>query len=184
MASIPSISLFIQSNKKHLRFFLYFIIFFIAGQALNFLLFPITDSVQFKLLNAKVASNIINTVSPSENSVVEDRVIRSGRHAVEVGWGCEATDGMITLGAGVLALQIPFLGKLIGLLLGSFVIYIANLCRIVSLYFILKYGPQFFDFFHIYVGQVFLIIIAISFFILWAKRFHGISREPVTQAQN
>jgi exosortase family protein XrtM len=184
MASIPPIRLFIRSNKDHFRFFAYFVVFFILGQAVNFLLFPLTDAVQFKVLNAQVASNIINTVNPSENTVVEDRVIRSGRHAVEVGWGCEATDGMITLGAGVLALRIPVLMKALGLVLGSLLIYVANLCRIVGLYFIYKYGPRFFDFFHIYVGQVFLIVIAISFFILWARYFHGIPGTTATQGQN
>ena len=103
---------------------------------------------------------------------------------MEVGWGCEATDGMITLGAGVLALQMSVLKKIIGFLLGSFVIYVANLCRIVSLYFIHKYGPQFFDFFHIYVGQIFLMIIAISFFILWARHFNGIAATPAAQSQD
>lgn len=181
--SLP-IKLFIKSNRNHIRFLVYFIVFFISGQALNYLIFPMTDSLQFNILNAQVSSEIINAVSPGENTYVDGRIIRSGYHSVEVGWGCEATDGMITLGAGVLALQMTVIKKIIGLFLGSFVIYIANLCRIVSLYFIYKYGPQFFDFFHIYVGQIFLMIIAISFFILWARRFHGIAANPATQSQS
>lgn len=135
----------------------------------------------FDVLNAQVSTEIINLVHPQENSYSQGNVIKSGQFAVEVGWGCEATDGIITLGAGVLALSISIIHKILGLILGSFIIYVANLLRIISLYFILKYIPRLFDLAHIYVGQMFLIIVAISFFIFWAKACHAVISESPSE---
>lgn len=181
MSSSNPLRSFIQSNRRHLRFLVLFVVFFFAGQALNYLLFPLTDPLQFHVLNAEAGSHLINLIHPQEKTTVEGRVIRSGDFRVQIAWGCEATDGMITLGAAILALRMAVRRKILGFLMGSLAIYLANLARIVSLYFILKYHPPWYEISHIYIGQIFLILVAILFFVFWAVRFAEIHEKGKAQ---
>lgn len=183
MPPIKTFRIFFKSNENYLRFLFLFFVFFISGQALHYLFFPLTDPLQFNFLNAEVGSKIINLIHPPENAITQGNLIRSGNFVVAVGWGCEATDGMITLGAGILALQISFLQRITGLFFGAFTIYTANLMRIVLLFFMLKYKPHLFEIFHVYIGQIFLILIAICFFIFWAKTCHATIYQPTAEKQ-
>jgi exosortase/archaeosortase family protein len=54
--------------------------------------------------------------------------------------------------------------------MGTVVIYIANLLRVVGLYFTLKLNPNAFSFMHMYAGQAFIIFIGFLFFLAWVGR--------------
>ncbi|MBW2049731.1 MAG: archaeosortase/exosortase family protein [Deltaproteobacteria bacterium] len=165
------IKVFIRSNRKAIRFFLFFVLLFVVGQALYNFVYPLTLPYLVHKFNAEAGSMIINLITPDEKSFVQERAIRSGRFLLQIGWGCEGTEGMLILLAGIWAFQMSIKRKLLGSLIGVLILYIFNLIRIVVLYYLLKYKPDVFDLTHIYIGQIFLILIAFIFFIWWTSRF-------------
>lgn len=167
------LKIFVKSNRKEIRFFLLFILLFITGQALYNFVYPLTAPYLVHKLNAETSSMLINMITPDEKSFVEDRTIRSGNFRVRVAWGCEGTEGMLLLVAAIWAFKMSIRKKMLGSLIGVFILYVSNLIRIVVLYYLLKYRPDVFDVTHVYIGQILLILIAFMFFILWTSKFGG-----------
>lgn len=165
------LKIFVKSNRKEIRFVLLFIVLFVSGQALHYLIYPYTDPLLVHELNAKASSMIINMITPGEESVVEGSLVRSGNFRVRVIEGCTGTEGMLLLVAAIWAFKMSVRNKMLGSLVGCFIVYLSNLIRIVVLYYCLKYRPGVFEMVHIYIGQILLIFIALLFFILWAGKF-------------
>ncbi|RLB79198.1 MAG: hypothetical protein DRH24_13175 [Deltaproteobacteria bacterium] len=168
------LKIFVKSNRKEIRFFLFFILLFISVQAIHYVVYPFTVPLFVHKLNAEASSMIINLITPEEKSFVENRTIQSGSFKVKVIGGCEGTEGMLLLVAAIWAFNMSIRKKIIGSLVGCFVVYLSNLVRIVVLFYCLKYKPDTFDVVHVYIGQIFIIFIALLFFIVWASKFGGI----------
>ena len=174
MERTPYLKLFVKSNRKEIRFFLLFIFLFISFQAIHYLVYPATVPLFVHKLNAEVSSAIINMITPEEKSFVEnERTIRSGSFRVRIIGGCEGTEGMLLLVAAIWAFKMNIKRKILGSFVGCFIVYLANLIRIVALYYCLKYKPDIFELVHIYIGQILIIFIALLFFIIWASKFAG-----------
>ena len=171
MSGSYSIRAFIKSNRREIRFFLFFILFFIIGQALHYSVSTYTNPFLVNKLNADVSSKIINFLTPEEKATVRGRVIRSGSFSLGIAKGCEGIEGVLLLVAAVCAFPMGINQKIGGILAGSLVIYFSNLFRIVGLYYTLKYKPQAFDIMHVFVGQTFIIFVALLFFIIWINAF-------------
>jgi len=104
------LKIFVKSNRKELRFFLFFILLFISVQAIHYVVYPFTVPLFVHKLNAEASSMIINLITPEEKSFVEDRTIRSGSFKVKVIGGCEGTEGMLLLVAAIWAFNMS-IGK-------------------------------------------------------------------------
>jgi exosortase/archaeosortase family protein len=78
--------------------------------------------------------------------------------------------------SAILAYPGVFWAKLYGLIGGILFIYVFNLARIAALYYVVKYSPALFDMMHIYVGQIIIIFVALTYFIFWLSRLER-SRE-------
>ncbi|MBW2112833.1 MAG: archaeosortase/exosortase family protein [Deltaproteobacteria bacterium] len=173
MEPVRYLKLFIKSNRSEIRFFLLFILYFVLAQGLHYIIYPVTDPLLVHELNARASATIINLVTPGENCLVEGSLLRSGKFEVRVIEGCTGTEGMLLLVAAIWAFKMSLGKKLLGSLIGCFIVYLANLMRIVALYYCLKYRPDIFEVVHIYIGQILLIFIALLFFVLWTGRFAG-----------
>jgi len=173
MERTPYLKLFVKSNRKEIRFFFLFILFFITVQIFYNFVYPLTAPYLVHKLNAEASSMLINLITPDEKSFVEDRTVRSGDFRILIGWGCEGAEGMLILVAAIWAFQMSVRKKIWGSLIGLFILYVFNLIRIVVLYYLLKYKPDVFDMTHVYIGQILLILIAFIFFILWTSKFGG-----------
>jgi len=160
----------IKENKKEIRFIIFFILFFFVGQSLSYALRLYASPFILHKLNAEVGSKLINLIIPDEKTLVSGNVIHSGRLRMTIEKGCEGTEGIILIVAAIFAFPMRFLKKMVGLLLGTLIIYIANLIRIIALFASLKYKPALFDVMHIYIGQTFIIFIGSVFFIFWINR--------------
>jgi exosortase family protein XrtM len=153
------------SYKKEIGFLVCFAVFFIAGQALFFLVRPHTEHVLVHILNAKASSLIINTLTPKENTTTEGAEIRSGSLSITIEKGCEGIEGIILFIAAITAYHARGREKLICALAGIAAIYFFNLLRIISLYYIFKYRPEVFDVMHIFVGQTVIIFLSALLFL-------------------
>ena len=125
--------IFYRSYRKEIRFFCFLVLFFIFGQTLYYFIYPIISPIFIHKLNAQVCSKAINVITPSEKTVVEGRILRSGEFRIQIVQGCEGTEGMILLAAAIFAAPAGILRRIIGSLAGCTTIYLFNIMRIVSL---------------------------------------------------
>ena len=84
---------------------------------------------------------------------------------------CTAITPTMVFVAAVLAFPSSVSVKLKGLLLGIVALYLINLVRVVSLYYIGTHAPDQMEFAHIVVWQAVMVLIAIGLWSLWAARY-------------
>ncbi len=75
--------------------------------------------------------------------------------------------------SAVLAYPSRMKEKLKGFLVGAFVIFSLNLIRVVSLMYIGRYFPSFFEMAHLLIWQSLVIFAALLAWIYWTERFVG-----------
>lgn len=106
------------------------------------------------------------------DAVVAGPIIRSQANgfAVEIGNGCSGLEVVILLGAAVMAFHaISFSQKAVGFLACSLAIIVINTVRVISLFYLGQYSQSLFDWAHLYVWDVLIIIDGIVVYILWIK---------------
>lgn len=161
---------FLRTYASEIRFFVGFVFLFLVGQLVYYVANQYTGSILIHQLDADVSCRLLNLLTPGEKAVAEGPVIRSGVFCLTIAKGCEGTEGVIILAAALLAFPMAIRARFSGVAAGAAVIYLSNLFRIVGLYYVLKYRPALFDLAHIYAGQVFIIFIALMFFVFWTSR--------------
>lgn len=106
------------------------------------------------------------------DAVVTEAVIRSQSNgfAVEIANGCSGLEVVILLGAAVLAFgAISFRQRLVGFLACSLAIILINTLRVISLFYLGQYSKPLFDWAHLYVWDLLIILDGIVVYILWIK---------------
>jgi exosortase H (IPTLxxWG-CTERM-specific) len=106
-----------------------------------------------------------------EPAAVTGCVVSSPRFAVTIYNGCNALITSLIFLAGILAFPARWAAKLIGIVGGLVVIQILNLVRILSLFYIGIYLPDYFNDAHIYIWQSLIIIAGVALWVVWAQRF-------------
>ena len=106
-----------------------------------------------------------------EPAAVTGCVVSSPRFAVTIYNGCNALITSLIFIAGVLAFPARWTAKLVGVIGGLVVIQILNLIRILSLFYIGIYLPNYFNNAHIYIWQSLIILAGVALWVVWAHRF-------------
>jgi exosortase H (IPTLxxWG-CTERM-specific) len=112
-----------------------------------------------------------------EEAVVNGSVVSSSRFAVTIYNGCNGLITSLILTSAVLAFPARWSAKFIGVVGGLLAIQLINLVRIVSLFYVGVFLPQYFSEAHIFIWQSLVILFGISLWIIWAHRFSP-SRKP------
>jgi len=89
---------------------------------------------------------------------------------------CTAITPTMVFSAAVIAFPSSIYTKLKGLLLGIVALYLINLVRVVTLFYIGTHAPDQMEFVHIVVWQSAMILIAIGLWSLWAARYGQLRR--------
>ena len=126
--------------------------------------------------NAQVSGTILRLF---ENSVVVSGQSIRGRYSLTIERGCDAIEPSALFLAGVLAFPAAIMAKLPGMLIGTLVLMVLNLVRIISLFYVGVYYPSLFHIMHVDVWQSAFVFLAILFWILWAL---WATREGVPKA--
>jgi len=158
-------------------FFVRFAVIFTALMGLYLVSTPYVSRFIIHRLNAGTASRIINLCTPGERTVARRDAITAPGISLSIAKGCEGIETMILVIAALAAYFMPARRKLEGIAAGIALIYVVNLVRIISLYYIFRYRPAWFDFAHLYFWQVVIIFIGVAFFLFWIERF-GQSTPP------
>lgn len=90
--------------------------------------------------------------------------------AMEVRDGCNGVNVVILLWAAILGYPAAPRKKLWGLGVGLGAIELLNLLRIISLFYLGQYYRSLFDFAHLYVWELLIILDAMVVFAMWARR--------------
>jgi exosortase family protein XrtM len=120
-------------------------------------------------LTAGVSTHLINLIMPNEHASVNGTII-AGRVSLNIVTGCDGIEGLILIIAALCSFPASIFRKCTGIGIGTVVIYIANLLRVVVLYSTLKLHPDAFSFMHMYAGQAYTIFIGFLFFLAWAGK--------------
>lgn len=127
------------------------------------IIIPFTGFVAY--ISAGVASFFDSTIQ-AEGIVM--RSLANGT-AVKIMPGCNGVEAMICLAAAILAFTTSWKHKIIGLIVGFVAIQLLNIVRIISLFYLLQWNKEWFEWAHLYVWQALIILDALIIFILWIR---------------
>jgi exosortase H (IPTLxxWG-CTERM-specific) len=91
--------------------------------------------------------------------------------SVKILANCNAIFEIMLFLSAVIAFPALLKEKLVGGILGSIFIYLLNLLRVVILFLIGVYSPQFFEETHIYVSQSIFIVMVAMFWLFWVGKW-------------
>lgn len=89
--------------------------------------------------------------------------------AVAIKPGCNGVEAIIVLTAAIFAFPAPWKNKLYGLLFGFIAIQALNIVRIISLFYLLQWDKEWFDWAHLYIWQALIILDALVIFVIWIR---------------
>ncbi len=150
-----------------LRFLVVTAILFVVLQRAYIAFRDSDDNRLNHVVNAEVSATIINLISPERGVEAVDGVLRGGAIPIDIRKGCEGFEVMIIMIAVMLAFPMPLVYRITGMIAGCLFIYVLNIIRIVSLFYITLKRPEFFDAAHISVWQTIIIMLATGFFLWW-----------------
>ena len=115
------------------------------------------------------SSRIISLINPGQEVRSEGARLISPHVRLSVLNGCEGTESVILLVAAILAYPAPLRRKPAGLLFGAAGIFVLNQLRLVGLFYILRYQPEWFSAMHGYISPVLILITGSLIFVLWVN---------------
>ncbi len=157
------------------RFLLRYVIILVVGFAV-LAAKPVNDHVvdpytTFVAHEARVVLNLFG-----ERATVVGQTLGSQRFSVVIYNGCNGLEAMLIFVCGVLAFPAGWLRKLLGVVLGFFAIQIVNVVRVVSLFYVGVFKPEWFSTTHVFVWQSAIILFGVLLWLLWVQRY-AIARD-------
>jgi len=157
----------VRAKRPVLGFVLLFAVLMGIFYAITFL-----DVVERKVFpaymrfNARASVVILNVFG--EGARTNNTMVTSPRFSVDIQHGCDAIEPSALFIAAVLAFPTSLRSKLPGVLLGTLALGGINLIRIVSLFYTGIFYPRAFQAMHVDVWQPIFILLALTFWIIWA----------------
>ena len=152
------------------RFSIIFIVLFMSLFALE-LFEPIRQAVilPFTGFLATFSAAIMQLFDADVISQADVIRSKSTATAVQIAAGCNGVEAVIILFAAIFAFPSNFKHKIIGFIFGFFAIQILNVVRIISLYYLLQWDRNWFDWFHLYLWQALIILDALIVWLDWLR---------------
>ena len=119
-------------------------------------------------INAEATTWLLNFGGYS-NVTVSGQVITSPDFSMAIERGCDAIEPSALFVAAVLASPVLFRRKLPALIIGTSLLLVLNLARLVSLFLTGLHLKAFFDVMHLQIWQAAFIIVALMFWAVWAS---------------
>lgn len=132
--------------------------------------------IPFTYLVAKSSSLLMNLFGA--DSLVEGNRLITSAFRIDVVDGCNGIYATAILISGVIAFPAGAIEKLWGVILGTMAIFILNLGRVISLFYLGQFQPDIFQEVHVYVWQPIIIIWALFIWDFWSRRI-GRKIRPV-----
>jgi exosortase/archaeosortase family protein len=146
-------------------FLLRFAVLVLLAYAL--LAIPAVDRLLYVVLKATASASAPLITLLGFPCSVDGVTLRSPEFSVAVRRGCDGVEPTLVLWSAMLALRVPLIPTLAGLLASGVLIQILNFLRVISLFVIGARWPSAFHIMHVEVWPVLLIIAGMAFFIPW-----------------
>jgi len=161
---------FLSLRHPITRFCLLFLILIIV---FSFLLsLGLVKQYVYNPLTTLIASQAAWILKVLGLKVYASGIIISGEgFSVKILANCNAIFEIMLFLSAVISFPALLKEKLVGGVLGTILIYLLNLLRVVILFLIGVYSPQFFEGTHIYVAQSIFIVMVAIFWLFWAGRW-------------
>ena len=171
--------LWIRANWSDLRFLFVFglclVLYFVST-----LTPPVKEGFfpAYLRWNAR-ASGVILRILGQDVHVRDQSLVSGQGPAIDIERGCDAVEPSALFVSAVLASPVPLLSRLSAAVVGTFLLLVLNLVRVVSLFLCRVYFPKAFETMHLDVWQAVFIILAILLWAGWASRM---ARRRAAQA--
>ena len=117
---------------------------------------------------AAIVSGILNMLG--NHTTVAGATVRSARFSISVITACTGLSLTAAFFAAVIAYPSRLAAKLAGIATGAAAIFALNIVRLVSLFYIGVYLPQFLEPAHLLVWQSLLIVFVLVLWLFWAGK--------------
>lgn len=114
---------------------------------------------------ASISAFSLNVFGNSVQAI--DDVLSSSQFTMSIKNGCDAIEAIAILLCAMIIYPTSYKNKMVGLVLGSLLLIILNIIRIISLFFVGIYVPSIFDVMHISVWQIIFIIVPMLIVMQW-----------------
>ena len=135
---------------------------------------------------ARLATGLVVLFDPEV--VAAGKVIRSTANgfAVSIEAGCNGIEATIVLLAAMLAFPAPWKNRLVGFAVGTVAVQGLNLVRVISLFYLGQWNFRLFEFAHLYVWQVLIMLDVLVVWLIWVRMLprpdHGGESGPTAVA--
>jgi exosortase H (IPTLxxWG-CTERM-specific) len=150
------------------RFVLLFASYLLAG---NLLLLVPSVKARFvepwTALNARWAVHLADW--GGESFQAAGTLVEVGTADVSVKPGCNGVHALVLCLGAILAFPAPWSRRLAGLAIATVGVFGLNLIRLVNLFYIARYFPEQLEFFHVYVWQTLIALLAFGIFLGWGR---------------
>jgi exosortase/archaeosortase family protein len=166
-ASAPRRFDWFYGKKPVFQFVGWFALLMGVFYAITFL--PVLNKMALPALqktNAKVSTAVLNVFG--EEATNHATNISSRRYSINIAHGCDAIEPAALFVAAVLAFPASFAAKVPALFIGTALLLIINLVRIISLYYTGVFWPAAFETMHVDVWQPAFIVLSLFFWVSWA----------------
>jgi exosortase H (IPTLxxWG-CTERM-specific) len=132
---------------------------------------PVDDHVvgPYTTFVAREAAVVLRLLG--EDVRVDGQVLSSPRFAVTIYNGCNGLEAILVFVAGVAAFPAPWRARLLGVGLGVVAVQVLNIVRVVSLYWVGVWRPDWFTTAHVLVWQTVVILFAVLLWLFWVQRY-------------
>jgi archaeosortase B (VPXXXP-CTERM-specific) len=166
-----NLGLFRERSRPFLRFFALFVL--LAGSL--FTLFSWTFLPYAKSINTLTADSaglIMKLIGLSP--IVNGPYITAGGFSVKIITECSAVFVSILFASFVFSYPAPLTHKFKGLLIGLPTLFMINNLRIVMIVLVGVHFRNFFDYAHVYMGQIIMIFVVLLGIVLWLQSVVGV----------
>lgn len=94
---------------------------------------------------------------------------QSNGFGVAIEAGCNAVEACIVLAAAILAFPSSWRHKVLGLMIGMVVVQVANILRIISLFYLGQWRMDAFEFAHLYLWQGLIMLDVLVVWLVWVR---------------
>lgn len=139
------------------------------------------DQVIVRYFAVVPGAHILDWLTPSYPVTSESTRILSPLANLNVLKGCEGTEVLLILYAAIIAMRRPWRATLVGLLVGSAVVFVLNQFRIVALYFVVAWQRDWFEAVHGFAAPILIVVLCGIGFLGWLRLTEP-TTEPTTAA--
>lgn len=100
----------------------------------------------------------------------DETYMKSSRGSISVARGCDAAAPTALFAAAVLASPVSTLSKLPAVVIGSLILAVVNVIRIITLFLSAAHWREAFDILHLEVWQAAFIVLSLALWLLWVAQ--------------